>query len=279
MSSKSAAGVMMRVFLAATLIAPWHGGCAGPTAPTVDAPDIPPVETFVIDFGDFDAGVAKAQNQRTAQAVPGGNWLFAAGSVAVWNILLTVTLAVPVAAFVESFNHQPVLQDDGSFAWSYDVNVAGVMHSARLEARGAGANIEWSMFLTKDGEFSNVLWFTGESNLLGTAGTWTLNRDPDNLEPFIRIDWTRDPSSGTGDIRYTNIVPNGPENGGFIFAARTNDDPFDRSYQIFNAGDDRTTSIEWHHLNKDGRVMDEVQFGDSEYRCWDTALQDAECVE
>ena len=264
--------------LAVSMIAPWYIGCMAPATPNpnADAPDIPPADTFVIDFSNFAGGGSDA-SARVAQALPGGNWVFAAASAGVWSGIITVTLAVPVGAFVESFNHEPVLQADGSWAWSYDAVVAGALYSARLEARGKGANIEWRMFISKAGEFTDVLWFTGQSNLLGTAGNWTLNRDPDNLEPFIRIDWNRNPTDQTADIRYTNIVPDGPENGGFIFYGVTGEAPFDAFYEIFNKGADRTTNIEWNRTSREGRVMDAVQFSDSDWHCWDASLQDAAC--
>jgi len=263
------------VLSAALLIMPALVGCNMNPVPGGDeAPDIPPESTFVMDFGDFAGNNAAA---RVQGSLPGGNWLFAAGTVAVWNTIITATLVVPVAAFVESFNHEPMAQPDGSWAWEYSFVANGANHTARLTAQIADGGIEWNMFISKDGEFSDVLWFTGQSNLNGTEGTWTLNRDPRDLTPFIRIDWQRDPSAGTGQIRYTNIVPDGSENGSFIEFARTNDMPFDAFYDVFNAGEDVMTSIEWNRTGKDGRVMNSNFFGDMAWHCWDKNFQNADC--
>jgi len=272
---------ILALAVALTMALPLQTGCTGPTNPDPNnmPPDIPPMGTFVIDFGDFQGGGGGANSARVAQSIPGGDWLFAAANVGIWNTILTITLAVPVAAFVESFNHEPTLQNDGSWAWSYDVLVGVMLYSARLEGRITGANVEWKMFLSKSGEFTDVLWFTGESNLVTTSGNWILNRDPDNLEPFIRIDWTVDADDEIGDVRYTNIVPDSQDNGAFIFAGSTTDAEFDVFYEIFNANANNTTFIEWNRDSKAGRVMDEGQYSDTEWHCWDEMLQNTECAE
>ena len=265
------------VLLAGVLLG---SGCASSNPSADKAPEIPPVSTFVIDFGDFTDGASSKSigsiDPTTAQSIPGSNWSFAALNVAVWNTVISVTLAIPVAAFVESFNHEPVQHADGSWTWSYDVNVAGVVHSAALTARTSGGNVVWQMLLSKEGEYTDFEWFTGVSNLVGTVGTWTLHLNPGNPTPFIQIAWQRSLTDDVAEIQYTNIVPDGPQNGGYIGFAVT-EDAFDASYDIYNAGADNLTSIEWSRTTRAGRVMDENNFGDTAWRCWDEELQNADC--
>ncbi len=270
-----------------TAMLPGVTGCNSTIQPAPDeeqAPDIPPASTFVMDFSDFGSAAAPKitvegatwADPATQQVGRGSNWAFAALNVGVWNVILTVTMAVPVAAFVESFNHIPVRQADGTWVWSYDVTVGGVLHSAELHALAVGGDIEWRMFLSKDGFYTDFEWFSGVSNLVGTEGTWTLNRDPDDPTPFVGIEWNRDPTNETADIRYSNIVPDGPENGGYIFHSIT-DDSFDASYEIFNKGQDNVTTIEWSRTSKEGRVTDAVHFGDTDWHCWDAGLLNITC--
>jgi len=49
------------------------------------------------------------------------------------------------------------------------------------------------------------------------------------------------PCDETGDIRYTNIVPGGTENGGYISFAVTKGQDTDRSYTIYNKGKNEIT--------------------------------------
>jgi hypothetical protein len=210
------------------------------------------------------------------QTIPGGNWSWAAFHVGVWNVIITVGLAVPVTAFVESFNHIPEQQPDGSWVWSYEVTVGGIVHSAELHALAVGGDIEWNMYVSKEGFYADFNWFSGVSNLISTEGTWTLNRAPDDPSPFVGIEWHRDPATETGEIKYTNIVPDGPENGGYIHHGIT-DEAFDAFYEIFNKGQSNVINIEWSRTTKDGRVKDPAHLGSENWHCWDSALQDIEC--
>ncbi|NOX60246.1 MAG: hypothetical protein GXP29_15490 [Planctomycetes bacterium] len=243
---------------------------------TEEAPKIPPASTFVIDFSDFEQE-DEGPVLRTRGVLARENWGFAATSAFIWNVILTVNLAVPVASFVESFNNEPTLGPDGVWSWNYSFTAVGVLHSAELQGQINGANITWNMFISKDGEFTDFNWFSGTSDLLGTQGSWTLNKDPDDPTPFIEITYNRDEAANTADIRYTNVIPDSADNGGFIFFAITTDEPFDANYQIFRKAADETTDIEWSRATKDGRVMDEARFGDTEYHCWDEALVDMDC--
>jgi len=94
----------------------------------------------------------------------------------------------PVAAFVESFNHQPVQQLDGSWLWSYDVTVGRVVHTAKLFGQTVSEGFAWRMSLSKQDFYTDFEWFTGLSNLPATEGTWTLNQDPNNPNPFLSIE-------------------------------------------------------------------------------------------
>ena len=261
---------------------PWGTGCGTNLQPPPDVPpELPPADTLVMDFGDFangDAGKrAFDRNDATvAQVGAGENWRWAALHVGVWNVIITVGLVVPVAAFLESFNHTPEQQEDGSWVWSYDVTVGGVVHSAALHALAVGGDIEWRMVVSKEGFYSDFEWFTGVSNLIGTEGAWTLNKNPDDPGPFVGIEWHRDPDSETGDLKYTNIVPSGPENGGYIFHGTTGE-AHNAFYDIYNKGQDNLKNIEWNRMTKDGRIRDPARFGNDAWHCWDTALQDVEC--
>jgi len=256
----------------------WMTGCATQPPDGGEAPEIPPASTFVIDFGDFSGGDAArpAPDPTAGQTLPGADWGFAAFNVGVWSVIITVGLAVPVAAFLESFNHVPEQQEDGSWVWSYEVTVGGVVHSAELHAMAVGGDIEWNMYISKEGFYENFNWFSGVSNLVSTEGTWTLNKEPDDPTPFVGIEWHRNPQDETGDIKYTNIVPGGPENGGYIFHGLTVD-PLDAFFEIYNRGQDNTTNIEWSRTTKNGRVRDSARFGDEDWHCWDETLQNIAC--
>ena len=251
-------------------------GCSDSTAPEGDPPDLPPLNSFVIDFADFTGAPLNAAEVPLSDQMAGSNWGRAAVVVGVWNIALTVTLATPVAAFLAAFTQQPE-GSDGAWVWQYNFMALGVQHTARLEASPVTAGIRWEMYITKEGEFEDFLWYWGESNLQGTSGTWSLNMDPSNPTDFIDIVWNQTASRETFNTRFTNVIPDAAENGAYIYHGVTGDSPYDAFYQIYSVVNDNLTEIEWNRTTKEGRTKDPLHFGDSEWRCWDSLLNNIAC--
>lgn len=270
------------------------------TEPSIESPpELPPASTFIIDFDDFlspepsssDLEGSEQSWQYIAYSpqisdlfadnryAPDeqGNWGFAALNVGFWNIVLFVGLVVPVAAFIESFEHTPEQQPDYTWVWSYEVPVDDDLYTAELHGRFIDSGVRWEMYISKEGEYDNFQWYYGESNLPATEGFWILMKSHSDPTELLRIDWHRDITDGSSDIKYTNIVPGGPENGGYILYEVTTESPYDRSYEIYNKGKDNTTNIEWNSSTMEGRVKDSAHFGDDDWHCWDFNHQDIEC--
>jgi len=237
------------------------------------APQLPPESSMVMDFSFLDGDTAKYKSTMTYK-----NWGWAAVNVTVWNAVLTLTLVVPVAAFYESFNHEGVYDPEtGSWVWSYNFNAGGV-HLAELHASLVPEGVKWEMFISKNNVYNDFLWYSGTTNLSNTEATWELNHKPEDPTPFLLIEWERDTQTGNSDIKYTNVVPGGVENGGYIFYGVNNSAiPFDAFYDIYSANYDNLINIEWNRTLKDGRIRDEHHFSDFDWRCWDEDLLDIEC--
>lgn len=235
------------------------------------APAVPPKSSMVMGVDQFPDTSSHSNLQKVEGTY--ANWGWAALNVAVWNSILAVTLAVPVAAFLESFNHQPVLQPDGSWLWAYDVNVSGTVYHAKLFGQTVQQGISWRMLVSKEGAYTDFEWFTGFSNLPATEGTWQLNRDPGDPNAFLAIEWQRNAQDSTGSIKYTKV-----QTGGFIYYGKTTDPIYDAFYQIFNAEQNNETDIKWNIGNKNGRVNDQLHFGNTDWHCWDENLQDIDCL-
>ena len=250
-----------------------------PNAPVDESPDIPPQSTFIMDFESFPDTTSTLLFGKTLSpdTLQRSNWRWAFSHIWFWNTVLTVTLAVPVAAFREAFNHQPVQQPDGSWLWSYSVTIGGIVHTAKLFGELVPNGTEWRMLITKQGFYEDFEWYTGFANLALTEGNWTLNKHPNEPVQFIYISWHRDPQQNTADIKYNNIVPQDPANGSYIFYGKTNDDPYNRFYDIFGQEENRLINIEWSYENLFGRVMDPLRFGDPDWHCWNEQLFNIDC--
>jgi hypothetical protein len=245
------------------------GGCNDVS----EAPTIPPEETFVISFEDFQ----ETNGLTTLATGNQSNWNYAAGVVGGWSIIIRVELAVPIAAFRASFHNIPLQQDDGSWLWSYSVNIDGSIYTAELHAQSITEGVHWAMNISKEGEYEDFLWYYGECDLPATEGFWILRRSPADPTDLLQINWSRNISTGTHAVRYTNIVPDGLENGGYIDTRYTDGVPYNHIWDVYNKGEDNHTYIEWSSTTREGRVKDFKLFGDDDWHCWDSDRLNVTC--
>lgn len=263
----------MKKILSLILVSSFFFTCSD-DADVVDpgiAPEIPPVTTFLMDFDVLNA----SPDGRT---LPSANWGRSAATILIWNVIITGTLAVPVASFAESFKHTPTFDTSlPGWVWEYDYDIGSASYHAKLQAQATLNSVDWNMFITRDGVYEDFNWYSGSSALNGLSGTWNLNANPNDPTEFLLIEWNRSLSGETADIKYTVITPGANTNGSFIFFEKNDAAEFDRQYDIFAKPENNTTEIEWDSVNKDGRIKDPIHYNDSEYHCWDETLEDIDC--
>lgn len=245
-------------------------GCTKDDEP---APQIPPESSFVMDFSDFsNADDTLGLREVTTYQ----NWGYSYGTLIAWQTLLTVNLAVPVATFGESFNHEAIYHPDAdNWTWSYNVTVGMVVYEAELTGYLIPDSVVWEMRVTRGTDFSDFVWYYGRSAVDKSGGYWILQENPLNPSPLIRIDWHAY-DDGTSDIKYTNVRPGVAENGTYIFYGTMIGD-FNRFYHIYSNSLDNLTEIEWSSVNRNGHVKDPHHFGDDLWHCWDESLMDVVC--
>ncbi len=205
-------------------------------------------------------------------------WNHAVWNVGLWSLFIGAGLIVPVAAFA-AITHTdiPEQQPNGSWIWSNSFNAQGKLHTAELHGIYIPEGVRWEMYVSKEGVYTDFLWYYGQSDLPATEGYWILRSEPTDPSDLLRIDWTRNIAESTGTIKYTNIVPDGPENGGYIHTETNSESPYNAKWDIYNKGQDNHTLIEWHRTTQDGRVQDFKHFADNNWHCWDSDHKNAEC--
>lgn len=255
-------------------------GCEESTSPADDPPEIPPASTFVIDFSDFNQAESTAPSSAAGtEQLSKSYWLYARTVVGVWNAVLWVNLIVPTTSFLAAFNKdpEPEMQDDGTWVWAYSFSVLTAQFDAELHGKIVDSDIEWNMYISKEGEYEDFNWYSGKSKLTGTEGSWLLNRNPQNPESYLDIEWHRDLTNGTRDIKYTNVLPGDDENGSYIFHGLTTDTTYDAFFNIYSVVNENSTDIEWHRTNKNGRVSDARHFDDDgQWHYWDENFDNIE---
>ena len=245
--------------------------CKKDENPDPPAPELPAVESLIMPFTGFE-------NADTGRSF--NNWFYAASNVVIWNVVLTVNLAIPTASFYESFKHPAEFQGNSTWLWAYEFTANGSTYEAELYGQLQGTTeVKWDMYIAKRGGFSQVHWYSGVTANDRSYASWTLNHKPHNPESFIGVEYQRDNSSNLESIRYTNIIPGVPETGDYI-EYRTDDgstSPYNRAYDVFDISEDNMLQINWNSTTNEGRVKNPNHFNDEKWHCWNTELKDTQC--
>jgi hypothetical protein len=275
------------VSLVIALIAVLFSGCEK----NENSPALPPVKSMTIDFSDFSTGKKSAaidfQNKGNT-ASTSYNWLLASTTAGFWNLILTVNLVVPVAAFNKAIDNKPVYIDNKKWEWKYSVIVLGATYNARLTGQIQTNDIKWEMYISKDGvgAFTEFLWFEGTSALDGKSGQWILYHSQLFKEKMLQIDWT---ISGTdiGSIKYTYVRDLKDNRTTDLFktsyieyglTSNTLNAFYNIHYNISSTINDfKDVYIEWSTTTHDGHIKAVHYFQDSNWHCWNSTGTDVVC--
>ncbi len=249
-----------------------------------EAPELPTQEAFVMTFTDFTdsdtSAIAREQNTNASNTY--WHWLYAAGNLVGWNAAIGLTTGLPTLAFFESFKHSPEYQGDGIWLWKYDVTgYDGSTYTAELFAEWLPTSqVQWNMYLSKSGlgGFSQIKWYAGVTENDGSGAVWTLYHRPFNTSfPVLEAKFTRDLSTGTETMRYTNINANDANTGDYIEYRQLPGEEYDRGYDVYRITKDNLLEIKWNESTKEGRVRDLDHYNDSDWRCWNGEYRDIDC--
>lgn len=244
-------------------------------------PALPPVGSMSIDFSNFIPTKKSAVTEGDVKGISVGeksNWALASTVAGVWNIILAVNLAVPVASFGVAINKTPVYLDDKKWEWSYEFNVIGATYEARLTGQIRTTDIKWEMYISREGigAFAELLWYEGTSNLDAKSGQWVLNHSQAFPEPVLQIDWEVEGTS-IGSIKYTYIRDkkddrsSDPFKNSFIEYGMTTN-TLNSFYNVHqNTGTPNVYNdvfIEWSTTGNNGHIKSNYHFQDDLWHCW-----------
>jgi len=250
-----------------------------------DSPSLPPEESFIIDFSNFETGKS-ADFLSLDKSVENSNWEYATLVAGYWRTILTSTLVVPVASFKLAVDQTPEWLEEKTWQWNYSVTVFSVLYKARLVGQIRASDVLWKMYVTKEGTggFAEFIWFEGTSNLDGSGGQWTLNHSYTYQEPLLQIDWTKT-STGIGTVKYTYVRNLTNERSTDLFKnsyieyGKTTG-TLDAYYSIhfFNGQEFIDVDVEWSTVGFNGRIRS-PWFGDTDpdWHCWNSNLVNIVC--
>ncbi len=236
-------------------------------------PVLPPEYSMAPNFDDFQA----EGNQRN-QTIE--NWFYSAVNVRVYSALLTGSLAIPVTAFKATVSQDPFYDTDaGVWTWENSFTANANDFSIRLTADVVNSNVDWKAYISSSSNnVEDFIWFEGQSNVSGNSGSWTLFESPQNPSAWISTAWSRNEDQTEVNATFT-IEKEGESLGSYIDYSRDENSDYNRSVEISNTQSGHLITIDWNSELKDGRVMSENYFGDTDFHCWDENLQDVSCIE
>ncbi len=234
------------------------------------APTLPPRESMVIDFSNFTSAKKSGELISVQKGTENSNWEYAATVAGVWNVIINLNLAVPVAAFNLAVSQVPVYISTKNWQWSYNVTYLNVTYKARLTGLIRSSDVQWKMYITREGTggFAEFLWFEGTSLLDGTGGQWILYESAQVPEAILQIDWTK---TGTtvGSVKYTYTKNNSFKNSFIEYGLTSSDLNAYYTIHYYNSVKFSDVNIEWNTTTHNGHVKSVDYLGDANWYCWD----------
>jgi len=229
-------------------------------------PELPPVESLMMSFSDFD----EARGDTKASGESNLHFNYAFTSLIFWSGASVVTLALPVAAYTYALEQGVEYMGDNSWEWQYSFHWGGLDYTATLTATRIN-NEEFSLEMliaTAAMPDQGVRWFDGVVRYDHTRADWTIYKD--GSVEALEIAWTKDKELGDASLLYTFVEPEMMETGSYIRYEYAPQEVYDASFMVSRSAG--TTLVQWSTSTREGRVQDEMKFGDAEWKCWDSLM-------
>ena len=239
LSHKSGIGIHLIIsFLLINFIS-----CSDSAKPDPDPPLMPPLSSIEMDLSSLTNSSAQklsvGKTYDDNSVIVGSNWTYAAGTVAFWLTVTSITFAIPTAAFAATINQDPDYL--GDLRWKWTNNFLGY-HTAELYGEINGSVVNWEMYISRTGGFQDFLWYTGQSNIDGSGGTWTFYESPENPVEYMGIEWNYS-ATGVGDLRYEVVKASAENVGSYILYGFDNDEDYNAACTLYNSVNENMLSL------------------------------------
>lgn len=231
--------------------------------PVEDRPDLPPIESLVMDFSNF---VDEPAGNKGAPLSINNVWY---SYWTVWgaNVIAGIVSVIPATAYTVALQQTPVYVGDYTWEWSFDFTLdkeyTATLTGARLNNAEFSMEMKIALAATPN---LGVKWFDGVVRYDHTHAEWILYEN--GLQDVLEVEWNMNYETGMGDLTYTYTKPGEELTDSFIKAEHRPGEFFDAAYTI--SVPEGLTNIEWNIETKEGHVKAPVHFGDNEWHCWDS---------
>ena len=239
-------------------------GCGEKEEDIGQPPELPPDASMTMDFSLFGGG-----SMAPGVLFPGTNFLNAAVRVVLLNAAVIVVMTPSVSTFIAARTVEPVHQDDGSWLWSYTINIGNHEVAANLTGRLENAQTVWSMKVTDD-SFDSPLddfeWYTGKCSLDNTSGDWLFfdYKTPDEGNRLATMEWSVEDKTKS-ELVFSNIDERSENFGDTLLYSI---DGTTALISFYDDSKDITAEITWHTITTAGSIQ-APDYNNGERAYWD----------
>lgn len=241
--------------------------------PVENRPELPPVESMVMDFSDFSTQPLGMKS--TSSYV---NFVLSYTTLSYWNAAAVLVTALPVVAYTHALAQSPEYLGDNTWEWSFEFEHNAMGYLATLTgARLNNEEFSMEMVISSASNPEEALkWFDGVVRYDHTKADWTLYKE--GSLAVLEIAWNKDYVTEEADLTYTYVEPDQNETGSYIMWEYRPGEVYDAAYTVSMS--EGITLIEWNLSTIEGRVKSLAYFEDEDWHCWDSyanGLADIAC--
>lgn len=242
---------------------------------TPDQPQLPPIESMIMDFSDFDQTPSTTKGITTVY----DNFINAYVNVAFWTTVSGSAVIIPAVAYHEMLTNSggADYMGDNIWVWTRTFTHTSQSYTATLTAVRLN-NDQFSMVMeiaTSEYPDQGVVWFDGVIRYDHTHAIWNFYRYDEGQVKMLEVEWNKNFETGVSDLKYTYVEPGTAEYGSYIIFGIDPAKDYDAYYTISMS--ENTINIEWDRETKAGRIKNPAYFEDTDWHCWNNMLENIVC--
>lgn len=239
------------------------------TAVQDSAPQLPKAEYLQPD-NDFLQQDTTGMQSRAKASSQYSNFMKGLRHGLVMKTRLDAQLVIPRLILDNAQKANGVENRNDTWIWAYPINTNDRTINVRLEAEKQDSTVHWSVYLSSEGDFANLLFCEGNTQNKGKKGDWSYYglEQQNNREIRSHIRWRYE----SPDDMTLNLDLEKPVFGSEAMQIMYYADSTSRQMQQFNAEGFQDVNLGWNAQTKAGSITE----SGSSY-CWAEDLTNTSC--